>query len=199
MEYIDLLYLNVLDRNADNAGLLYWVDQLQDGMARGEVLARFSDSIENVQNTEVMLSSLHYAGHGEWLFVKKPMPLKASCHAGSPILNPAAGTTAAGAGALHPQSHTQTAGTGGCPLRRCGLWPPIEIADSGRLGGGRCGARHQQNALSGRLVERLSEHHEVHWQLNATTGHKTRDAIQGLARLTPYPVDVALISLGLTM
>lgn len=57
-------------------------------------------------------------------------------------------------------------------------------------------ARHQQNALSGRLVERLSEHHEVHWQLNATTGHKTRDAIQGLARLTPYPVDVALISLG---
>lgn len=67
VEYIDLLYLNVLDRNADNAGLLYWVDQLQDGMARGEVLARFSDSIENVQNTEVMLSSLHYAGHGEWL------------------------------------------------------------------------------------------------------------------------------------
>ncbi len=67
VEYIDLLYLNVLDRNADDAGLIYWVDQLQDGMARGEVLARFSDSVENIDNTEIMLSSLHYAGHGEWL------------------------------------------------------------------------------------------------------------------------------------
>ncbi|PIE43220.1 MAG: hypothetical protein CSA50_06500 [Gammaproteobacteria bacterium] len=68
VEYIDVLYLNVLDRPPEDAGLDYWVGQLQDGMDRAEVLARFSDSIENIDNTLPVLDDIYYAGGGEWLW-----------------------------------------------------------------------------------------------------------------------------------
>lgn len=46
-EYVDLLYQNVLDRAADDAGKAYYVDQLEQGQSRGEVLASFSESDEH--------------------------------------------------------------------------------------------------------------------------------------------------------
>ncbi|PID43930.1 MAG: hypothetical protein CSA52_03135 [Gammaproteobacteria bacterium] len=67
VEYIDVLYLNVLDRPPENAGLDYWTGQLEQGMDRAEVLARFSDSIENIVNTQPLLDDIYYAGYGEWL------------------------------------------------------------------------------------------------------------------------------------
>lgn len=49
-EFIDQLYLNVLDRNADAGGEAFWQGQMAAGMSQGEVLSRFADSDENVAN-----------------------------------------------------------------------------------------------------------------------------------------------------
>jgi hypothetical protein len=46
--FINAVYDNVLDRLPDAGGYQYWNTQLSNGMSRGEVLLRFSDSPENV-------------------------------------------------------------------------------------------------------------------------------------------------------
>jgi hypothetical protein len=45
-QYVNQVYLNVLGRAADPAGLAYWVAQLQAGMTRGVLMVAFSDSSE---------------------------------------------------------------------------------------------------------------------------------------------------------
>lgn len=50
-DFVKLVYDNVLDRNADAAGLAYWTDQIADGLSRGEMMAAFADSPENVART----------------------------------------------------------------------------------------------------------------------------------------------------
>jgi hypothetical protein len=50
--YVNQLYLNVLDRPADQGGLDYWTGQLNSGaMTRGDVLVGFSDSAEHIVKT----------------------------------------------------------------------------------------------------------------------------------------------------
>lgn len=49
--FVDLLYLNVLDRPADPLGYQYWTTQLANGTSRGGVLIGFSDSPEYIGNT----------------------------------------------------------------------------------------------------------------------------------------------------
>jgi hypothetical protein len=50
--YISQLYLNVLDRPAEQVGLNYWTNELNTGArSRDEVLLNFADSIENIMNT----------------------------------------------------------------------------------------------------------------------------------------------------
>ncbi len=64
--YITQLYANVLDRAPEQSGFDYWTGQLTQEMDRSEVMARFSDSLENKINTEVQLSGLAedvVAGH----------------------------------------------------------------------------------------------------------------------------------------
>ena len=47
--YINTLYSNILDRQADNDGFQYWLSQLNKGIeTRGEILMGFSESAENV-------------------------------------------------------------------------------------------------------------------------------------------------------
>ncbi|WP_099866401.1 DUF4214 domain-containing protein [Pararhizobium haloflavum] len=46
-EFIDRLYMNVLDRGADGAGADYWCDAMSDGLSRPDVLLRFAVSDEN--------------------------------------------------------------------------------------------------------------------------------------------------------
>lgn len=46
-EFIALLYNNVLQRTADQAGQTYWAQQMKNGMSRQGVLANFSESQEN--------------------------------------------------------------------------------------------------------------------------------------------------------
>ncbi|MFZ3003302.1 MAG: DUF4214 domain-containing protein [Undibacterium umbellatum] len=45
-QYLDLIYQNVLGRAADAAGRSYWVEQMNNGMARGEILNQFAQSQE---------------------------------------------------------------------------------------------------------------------------------------------------------
>ncbi len=51
-DYIDQLYVNVLDRSADQAGKNYWVEQFGAGMSRAEALINFSISDENIANAQ---------------------------------------------------------------------------------------------------------------------------------------------------
>lgn len=66
--FIDLLYENVLDRDPDAGGLNYWVGELNSGMDRSEVLARFAESTENVANTDFIFYTLHEETDGYWIF-----------------------------------------------------------------------------------------------------------------------------------
>ncbi|HCA03654.1 MAG TPA: hypothetical protein DEO68_16135 [Halomonas campaniensis] len=49
-DFIDRMYLNVLDRNADAAGKTYWLDQMATGLTQAEVLNYFAVSQENIDN-----------------------------------------------------------------------------------------------------------------------------------------------------
>ena len=49
-QFLNLLYQNVLNRDADGDGFTYWMNELESGFARERVLASFSESIENQQN-----------------------------------------------------------------------------------------------------------------------------------------------------
>lgn len=48
--FIDRMYLNVLDRNADAAGKDYWLAQMNTGLTQAEVLNYFAVSQENIDN-----------------------------------------------------------------------------------------------------------------------------------------------------
>ena len=49
--FVDLVYQNVLGRPADGPGRAYWIQQLADGMTRGELMVGFTESPENVAAT----------------------------------------------------------------------------------------------------------------------------------------------------
>ncbi|WP_426574651.1 DUF4214 domain-containing protein [Aquihabitans sp. McL0605] len=50
-QFIDLVYLNVLDRPADPTGRTYWLDRLSKKTAnRGDVMINFSESTENIRD-----------------------------------------------------------------------------------------------------------------------------------------------------
>ena len=55
--FITNLYLNVLDRAPDDAGLVWWVDQLDNNSEKTwqKVLADFSESPENIENNRLEL------------------------------------------------------------------------------------------------------------------------------------------------
>lgn len=46
-EFVDIVYQNVLDRQPDERGRNYWLEEMASGADRAEILARFSDSEEN--------------------------------------------------------------------------------------------------------------------------------------------------------
>ena len=67
------------------------------------------------------------------------------------------------------------------------------LGDSSAAG---VGADHQDQALSGQLVQRLAKTHRVTWRLEATTGHTTKDALNRLGGLGAEQFDVAIVALG---
>ena len=51
MDFLTLLYQNVLDRTPDQAGFDFWRDLQNDGLSRADMLVHFSESAENVAQT----------------------------------------------------------------------------------------------------------------------------------------------------
>lgn len=49
--FAERVYLNVLGRAGDQAGLTYWTKKLDTGTSRGQVMANFSQSSEYIRNT----------------------------------------------------------------------------------------------------------------------------------------------------
>ncbi len=49
--FVDALYLNVLGRLPDAAGAQFWLDVFDAGLSREDMLIRFADSQENLDNT----------------------------------------------------------------------------------------------------------------------------------------------------
>lgn len=64
-EFVNLLYNNVLDRDADADGYAYWTNQLHSTLTRTDVLLGFSESVENKSNVAELISS--GITYQEWL------------------------------------------------------------------------------------------------------------------------------------
>jgi hypothetical protein len=62
-EFVDLIYRNVLGRDADAAGRSFWIDRLRKGMTRGGVMVQFSESPEytSEQQAEVYVTMSYIA------------------------------------------------------------------------------------------------------------------------------------------
>lgn len=64
-EFVNLLYNNVLDRDADADGYHYWTSQLDTNLTRADVLVSFSESGENQNNvSELIATGIRYQ---EWV------------------------------------------------------------------------------------------------------------------------------------
>jgi len=50
-EFIDLVYANVMGRRADAGGARYWLNRMNNGMTRGVLMTKFSDSPEYRERT----------------------------------------------------------------------------------------------------------------------------------------------------
>jgi hypothetical protein len=64
-EFVNLLYRNALHREAEKSGHDHWVNGLNHGMSRAEVLSAFSESTENQAQTAPLVGQgIHYQ---EWM------------------------------------------------------------------------------------------------------------------------------------
>jgi lysophospholipase L1-like esterase len=98
---------------------------------------------------------------------------------------------------LMVRSRAQMLPEPGGPRRgRTGSGPPLRLLVTGDSSAAGVGVGAQAEALSGALVSRLSQHAEVDWRLEATTGHRTRDTLDRLAALPDLRFDVAVVALG---
>lgn len=65
-EFIDSLYHNVLHRNPDQSGYDFWIDSMNAGVSRAQVLVDFSQSVENqAQTLPLILNGIQYQQYGE--------------------------------------------------------------------------------------------------------------------------------------
>ena len=60
--YITNLYFNVLDRQPDDPGYDYWLDKMNSGADKADLLVSFSESQENIDNTSDQIQT-----EGMWL------------------------------------------------------------------------------------------------------------------------------------
>jgi lysophospholipase L1-like esterase len=78
-----------------------------------------------------------------------------------------------------------------------GSGPIIKLLILGDSAAAGVGASHQSEALSGQLVQRLAKDYQVEWELHASTGHTTKDALETLQTLeATHQYDVVITSLG---
>lgn len=77
-----------------------------------------------------------------------------------------------------------------------GEGPALRVLVLGDSAGAGVGAATQDEALAGRLVERLGGSFRVDWRLIARTGATTASTIRHLERLEPFATDAVVTSLG---
>ncbi|MFC7005518.1 SGNH/GDSL hydrolase family protein [Bowmanella sp. JS7-9] len=73
---------------------------------------------------------------------------------------------------------------------------PLRLLIFGDSAAAGVGATHQHQALSGQLIQCLTPHHPVDWQLIAHSGLTTANALAFLQSQSPRPADVLVLSLG---
>ncbi len=56
-ELVTRYYTNILDRAPDQAGLDFWVQKLDSGVARADVLAGISESPENINGSAAIIAN----------------------------------------------------------------------------------------------------------------------------------------------
>jgi lysophospholipase L1-like esterase len=77
-----------------------------------------------------------------------------------------------------------------------GVGPDLRLLIVGDSAAAGVGASHQDEALLGQLLNQLTPRFRVSWDLRATTGHKTADAIEVIENMEPARFGVAVTSLG---
>ena len=77
-----------------------------------------------------------------------------------------------------------------------GQGPSLRLLILGDSAAAGVGASHQDEALLGQLLLRLTPVYTVTWNLQATTGHRSADALDRLPALDAGPYDIAVMSLG---
>ena len=77
-----------------------------------------------------------------------------------------------------------------------GTGPSLRLLILGDSSAAGVGAAHQDQALAGRLRDRLSEHFSLQWRLLARSGATTRTALRLLDTLPPARFDAVVIALG---
>ena len=77
-----------------------------------------------------------------------------------------------------------------------GSGPPLKVLIVGDSAAAGVGTEHQDEALLGNLVAALQHDYRITWNVQATSGHKTADALERLGRLPAQNFDVAVTSLG---
>lgn len=56
-QFVDLLYANVLDRQADQSGYDFWIGALDRGPTRVRLLVEFRKSSENIGNVAPLIEN----------------------------------------------------------------------------------------------------------------------------------------------
>lgn len=74
--------------------------------------------------------------------------------------------------------------------------PQLRVLIAGDSSAAGVGVSDQAQGLSGQLAAQLTAQFEVHWRLEATTGHQTRDTITRLQALPKQQFDVIILALG---
>ncbi|MAA64314.1 MAG: lipase [Alteromonadaceae bacterium] len=87
---------------------------------------------------------------------------------------------------------------------QAGKGPSLHLLILGDSAAAGVGAKDQSIALSGQLVDRLSQHYQVHWTLEALTGRKVADYLPppdattetAASHLPSCDADIVVVSLG---
>ena len=73
---------------------------------------------------------------------------------------------------------------------------PLSLLILGDSAAAGVGVIDQAQALSGQVQDALSQRYRVHWTLEATTGHQSRDVITHLSQHPASKADAVLVSIG---
>lgn len=78
-----------------------------------------------------------------------------------------------------------------------GAGAPFHLLVLGDSAGAGVGVNHQDQAITGRLVQALAAQHTVHWRLVASTGHRLSHVVRSAQEARPQNADLVVISVGI--